>query len=440
MSAMDRIEVGIWTRLSTSSFVSSYRAIFSIHEIDSDITLKWLSGTILLGFHLTFFDWIYSYSTTVKAVTDGTYVCWPIFQSCGSLIFLSALSEGYSQSTLFMALFGLMVTAVYAIWLQRWEFVHLIILVLFLFKIYFTAISFDYNSNFNFLHSTQCLIYLVCPYKRFFAQLSWLTGSFVATLAKIHPTWLLGQHYSSLKMGIALLPNGSEAILMAFIILMQMAGVWFLMSSNRFRQRLSLSVFTLLYVQYGIQVGYRFPVFELALLLILFGPWFESCSHPPLTRRAIPGWIFIAGLAILQLIPHLAQAGGRLTNEDNIADIFGGPYQFEVNEQCYGEIRLGEQTVRRFEQTDARLRCIPYRFWYRAKISLCSSAPNKYHMTYRRSVNGNPFKEIVNEADLCNLNYRPLGRNGWIKREDEAPWVGLPVQNDIVTRRQRPPT
>jgi hypothetical protein len=216
--------------------------------------------------------------------------------------------------------------------------------------------------------------------------------------------------------------------------LMQMLCVWLLMSSNRFRQRLVLSLFVLLYIQNGIQVGYRFPVFELAVLLILFGPWYEPYPRLPLTRSAIPGWTIIAALAVLQLVPHLAQAGERLTNEDNIADIFGGPYLFEINQQCYGEVRLGEQIVRSFEQVDARFWCNPYRFWFRAKASLCPAPSQKYRITYRRSVNGNPFKEIVNESDLCSLTYRPFGRNAWIKREDEAPMVGRPVQNYIFTR------
>jgi hypothetical protein len=262
-----------------------------------------------------------------------------------------------------------------------------------------------------------------------------VAGSFVSTVAKIHPTWILGQHYTSLKTGLAIFPNGSESILPTFVILMQMVGVWFLLSSNRFTQRLALSLFALLYIQYGIQVGYRFPVVELAVLLILFGPWYKPYPHLPLTRSSIVGWSIIAALTVLQLVPHMAQAGERLTNEDNIADIFGGPYLFEVNQQCYGEVKLGEQIVRSFEQVDARFRCDPYRFWFRAKASLCSTASQKYQITYRRSINGNPFREIVNAGDLCSLTYSPFGRNAWIKREDEAPVVGRPVQNYIYTRR-----
>jgi hypothetical protein len=291
------------------------------------------------------------------------------------------------------------------------------------------------KSNINYVHSALSFIYLLSPHKRFFVQLFWVTGSFAAAAAKIHPSSLLGQHYTSLKMGIAILPNGSEALFPTFVILMQMVGAWFLMSSNRFAQRLVLSLFVLLYIQYGIQVGYRFPVVELAVLLILFGPWYDPSPRPPLSRSAIPGWTIIAALAVLQLVPHLAQAGQRFTNEDNIADIFGWSYLFEVNQQCSGEVRLGEQVVRSFEQVDARFWCNPYRFWFRAKASLCSAGSQKYQITYRRSVNGNPFRELVNESDLCSLTYGPLVRAAWIKREDEAPMVGRPVQNYIITRR-----
>jgi hypothetical protein len=438
MSITDRAGPEISTRfsLATWDLVQRYRAIFHIDEIAGDTTLKCLSGVILLGFHFTFSDWMYSYATTVRAVVDGTYACWPLFQSCKSLIFMSTFGDGYSQPIICMGVFALMLAAVYAMYLQRWDFVHFIIFVLLLFKLYFIAISYTYKSNFNFCHISLCVIYLLCAHKRLFAQLAWVIGSFISTVAKIHPSWLLGQQYTSLKLGLPLFPAGAEAIIPTVVILMEMLGVWFLMSAKPFRQRAALSFFALWYVYSGLEVGYRFPIFETAVLLILFGP--RNASRPPLlTRSAITGWSVIIATAMLQLVPHVLSAGERMTNEENIADIFGGPYAYEVNQQCYGDVKVGEEVIRSVEQVEARFRCDPYFFWFRASASLCPDASRKYHITYRRSTNGNPFRELVNESDLCSLTYHPLGQNAWIKDEKDAPMIGRPVQNYIFIRQPR---
>src|SRR6202011_4806189 len=93
---------------------SAYKSLFNIDEISNDITLKGLSGAIFLGFYVTFASWIYSPLTTVKAVENKTYICWPFFQDCRNLIFLQALPDGYSQTFVYMVLFGLMLLGAYA--------------------------------------------------------------------------------------------------------------------------------------------------------------------------------------------------------------------------------------------------------------------------------------------------------------------------------------
>ena len=107
-----------------SRLAEPYIRIFGVAEISDDIVLKWLSGAILLGFYVTFSSWMYSTGTTVRAVSENTYTCWPFFQSCKSLIWLSTLPEGYSQTTVYMVLFSIIVLAVYLIYRENWVGVH----------------------------------------------------------------------------------------------------------------------------------------------------------------------------------------------------------------------------------------------------------------------------------------------------------------------------
>jgi hypothetical protein len=133
----------------------------------------------------------------------------------------------------------------------------------------------------------------------------------------------------------------------------------------------------------------------------------------------------MCGLVCLQLIPQLISGDEQLTMEGN----FYGLYMFEANHQCFGEISRDNVVIEKFSESNARARCDPYATWFRAKNRNCSDAAHKYRMVFNHSINGNPFRQIVNEPDLCSLQYRPFSHNEWIKDETTAPAVGLPAQN-----------
>jgi hypothetical protein len=420
------VEAAFAIRREFPNRVSSiYRSVFSVQEIATDMTLKWLSGAILLGFLVTFSTWMNVPFTTVKAVTDGTYLCWPFFQSCKDLIFLSSFPEGYSQTVVYMALFGLMASASYAIYLGRWAYVHLAILLLFLAKIYFVLIFYDFKGNYDYYHNFFCFIYLFCAHKKFFSQLGLVFFYFLSTAGKIHPSWVLGQYFTALKEGLPIFPFGTEALMTNLVIAMEMVGCWFLFSKNTLVQRSVFAFFVVFHLYSGTLVAYRYPSIVMPPLLILFGPWFKAPERVPIDRASVRGWLVISTLIFLQLIPHTIKGDEKLTMEGN----FYGLYMFEANHQCYGNFSRDGKPVQTFAEVDAASRCDPYNLWFRAKHRYCTDPSVKYKMVLNHSINGEPFREIVNEPDLCALEYHPFSRNSWIKDESEAPAVARPVQN-----------
>jgi hypothetical protein len=421
-----QVEAEFAIRREWLSRVSSiYRSVFSVQEIATDMTLKWLSGAILFGFLVTFSTWMNTPLTTVKAVEDGTYLCWPFFQNCKDLIFLSSFPDGYSQTVVYMVLFGLMGGASYAIYLGRWAYVHVAILLLFLAKMYFVLISYELKGNFDYYHNLFCFVYLFCPHKKFFSQLGLVIFYFLSTAGKIHPSWVLGQYFTALKEGLPIFPFGTEALMTNLVIAMEMVGCWFLFSKNALVQRSVFAFFVVFHLYSGTLVGYRYPSTVLPPLLILFGPWFKAPERVPIDRTSMPGWLVISSLIVLQLIPHTIEGDEKLTMEGN----FYGLYMFEANHQCYGSFLRDGKPVRTFAQVDALSRCDPYNLWFRAKNWYCADSGAKYKMVLNHSINGEPFREVVNEPDLCALEYRPFSRNSWIKNEKEAPAVARPVQN-----------
>lgn len=412
------------TRLG-SRLAKPYIRLFSIDEIVDDIALKWFSGAILLGFHVTFASWMYSTATTVRAVNENTYTCWPFFQGCKSLIWLSTLPEGYSQTTVFMALFLIIVLAVYLIYRESWVGVHACIATLFAAKIYFTLINYEFKGNYDYYHNTFCLIFLFLSHKKFFSQFAIVFFYFLSTATKIHPSWILGQYFTSLVDGLPIFPVGSEIFMTNFVILMEMIGAWFLFSRNSLLQRTVLAFFVVFHVYSGILVGYRYPTTVLPPLLILFGPWFRPYEHVPLDRKSAWGWGLACSLLGLQLLPHVIQGDEKLTLEGN----FFGLYMFEANHQCYVTISNKDKVVQRYVSVNPRNRCDPYEYWFRAKNAFCQKPGAEYALAFTHSINGGAFLEIVNEPNLCGLEYKAFEHNAWIKLENEAPAIGRPVAN-----------
>jgi hypothetical protein len=413
--------------------VLRYRSIFSVSEIDNDIILKWMAGAILLGFHVTFLGWIYSPLTTIRALTEKTWLCWPFFQSCGGWIFLETLPDGYSQTMVYMALFGLGLMAIVSMYGGKWTRVHFIIFIMFICKLYFMLINYEFNGNFDYYHNLFCLAYLLVPHKVFFLRLSVVFFYFLATVSKIHPSWVLGQYFTALKTGLPIFPFGTEILMTNLVIFMEMVASWFLFSRNIALQRVVFAFFVTFHLYSGIIVGYRYPTIVVPPLLILFGPWFEAPKEVPVNLRSLAGWSLMAILLGAQFIPKMISGDEKLTLEGN----FYGLYMFEANHQCYGHITHDDSIVKKFSYPVAQYRCDPYNIWFRARNEYCSDPNAKYGMVFNHSINGGPFKQTVNEENICDLEYRPFGRNAWIKDENDAPAVARPVKNICCTAARR---
>lgn len=401
-----------------------YRRVFSIQEIENDVILKWFTGAILLGFFVTFNSWMYFEDTTIKAVENSAFVCWPLFQNCQSLIWMSTLPEGYSQMIFFMLLFGIMVLIIYCMQQNMWTFVHFAIGILFISKLYFMIIAHSHKGNYDYYHNTFCILYLLAAHKVFFLRFSLVFFYFLSTASKIYPSWILGEYFTSLKTGLPIFPFGSEVIMTNIVIIMEMIFSWFLFSNNKTLQRSVLIFFIIFHLYSGILVGYRYPSTVLPALIILFGPWFRAVS-PPAGLNSTFGWIVVTFLTIAQLIPHLMPGDEKLTLEGN----YFGLYMFEANHQCFATISKDGKVLRSLRTANARMRCNPYDMWFQAKHKYCSTDGGPIAMQYTHSVNGRAFREIVNEPDICQLEYKAFGRNAWIKDESTAPSIGIPVQS-----------
>lgn len=444
-------------RLTVQEFVRAYRALFSVAELESERIVQWMFGASLFYFFVTFNVWIDSPAITIESARNGTAVCWPYFQNCAQLYFLHVMPFGYSQTMLYMALYGMMVLAVYCMWKQHWSAAHGILLLLFLWKVFVLGIlTYILAGPYDYYHLILTAVILFVAHKEYFLKVSFVFMYFMSATIKFSPAWVLGTYFSSLKEGLPLIPTSLIVVASNLVIFGQIVEGWFLLSKNVLLQRVAVVYAVFFHLYSGIFVAYPYPSVALPPVLILFGPMYRY-TPTPFTRKAIAGWVIIASIALFQLLGFVISPDRFLTLEGHRY----GMFMFEANHQCRytsrtytratGEnsswhgmqcsglfcltdtaIETGEtETVftRTVESASSWNRCDPYETWTRLKATCSYPGVTRISLEFDHSVNGGPFYRIVDESSICDLAYHPFSHNAWIRVPPEAEITGYPRQN-----------
>ena len=392
--------------------------------------LQWALGALLFGYYIVFDFWVRSNIFTREAYETLNYICPPFFQSCGSLYVFDALPQGYSQTILYMAFFAILAWCVYLLSTKEWNTVQLLLMPIFFWHAAHTLFFTDLTSgNYEYYLIAFGLVLLFLPHKEFFLKLTIVMFYMLSTVSKIYPSWIEGGYFTALRTGLPLTPDFAIPLLTNFVILLEMAGAWFLMAKNRHLQRTVLFLFILFHLYSGILVEYRYPATILPFLLIVFGPWYRF-SEVPLDKKSIFGWLFIALLLLLQFSPKMIPGDEKLTAEGNKY----GLYMFEANHQCFSEAKIhftdGTVAEENMARAVARNRCEPYHTWFRLN-QICTRVPGveKIEWNFNHSLNGSPFYKIVDLENACGLEYKAFSHNPWILLQEEAEVVGYPVKN-----------
>ncbi len=442
-------------------FAAKYRKIFSIDEIESGIVLQWMFGAMLFYFFVTFFVWSIRSNITAEAARNAGAVCWPFFQSCADFYVLHALPYGYSHTTVYMALYGIMLLIVYCMWRKQWVHAHMLLLFLLLWKIFELSLNYLNVGPYDYYHIFLTAALLFIPFKEYFLKLLFVLFYFMSVTVKFSPAWIEGTYFSSLVDGIPLFPDWLIPIATNIVIFEQVVGAWFLLSRNWILQRASFAFAVFFHLYSGILVIYNYPSISLPPLLILFGPMYRH-TKTPFTRAAIAGWCLVVIVALFQLLGFSISSDRYLTLEGNRY----GMFMFEANHQCIATVTrytsekldpdrdyevsegtpcggfyclvkratmLGakENTLEmRYESGTAWNRCDPYEWWSKLR-NQCKQNPNIHRIAlqFDHSINGGPFYRIVEQADMCDIDYAPFTHNSWILVPPEAKVVGYPVQN-----------
>ncbi len=399
-----------------------YESFFSVQEIGNSKVLQLFGWVLLLGYFVTLKRWSHRFYTTKETALSGDHVCWPFWPDCGEWYMLQALPYGYSEGIFYAFLLGIMLLAGIFLFQKKWVWAHMCLVGLFIWKLYHLGLSMDFINNYEYHHLMFCLGFLVIPHKLFFLRFYLVFFYFLSTASKLEPSWLLGSYFTSLKTGLPIFPDSLTPFFTNLVIGIEMMGVWFLLSDKKWRF-MALGVMIGFHLYSIIFVKYHYPSIVFPALLVLFTINYKKIATP-LDLKSLWGW----GLALLflvsQLISNFIPGDERLTMEGS----FYGLYMFESNHQCRITLKVGEADEVVRSRANARRRCNPYKEWFKAKQKYCTSDQD-VSLKIDHSVDGGPFYRVVEESDICDLEYKIFSHNEWIKFPPEAKVVGRPVQN-----------
>jgi hypothetical protein len=186
-----------------------------------------------------------------------------------------------------MLLFALLTWCAYLLTERKWREAQLLLIPAFFWHVSNVLFLTDKASgNYEYYIVVFGTVILFLPHKEFFAKLAFVSLYVLSTIVKIHPAWIEGGYFNSLQLGLPLLPYWFIPIASNVVILMEMAGAWFLLSKNKYLQRGALFFFIFFHLYSGILVEYRYPATVVPMLLVLFGPWYKY-SNIPLTKKAM---------------------------------------------------------------------------------------------------------------------------------------------------------
>lgn len=420
-----------------SNLKTKYEQIFNIQEVTESKTLQLLYYCVTLSFFVTFYGWINSSSVSISNFEAGNNICPPYFPSCGNFYFLQDLPLGYSNGYFYILLFVILGSSVIFSLKNKWWAAHFTLLLAWLWKVvWIFFLTYGIAGNYDYYDIFLGFIILFLPNKLYFAKISFVFFYFIASTIKIDEGWIFGNYFNSLFTGAPLIPEYFVPFFTNLLIFMQIVGAWFLLSNNKILQRLTFIYFILFHIYSGFIVNYRYLTISLTALVALFGNVFieenKKFELLKISKRTIAGYLFLLILLIGQMIGILIPGNQKKTLEGN----YWGLFMFEAAHQCIstavtervtdtGEIKTQTNIS---ENHIANNRCDPYMYWYRLRSSCNNDKTiSKISWTFDHSINGHKYERIVDESNICQLEYKTFNHNTWIKINNEAQTIERPV-------------
>lgn len=406
-----------------------FEHFFNIAEIAGSKTLQLMYGVLLISFAISFYQWI------GKGLTSplGNSTCLPHISDCvaykGLFPFISQ-PYGWSENVFYTFLFMIIIGTGIAAYQKKFLYAHFGLLLLFAWKAFIVFGISSGIGNFDYYDVVLAFIFLFSGNKLFFLRATFVLLYFLASTIKIHDGWITGTYFTSLQIGMPFFTGDMVPIMTNIVTILQIVACWFLlMPKTHLVFKFAFFEFLLFHFYSGTIVEYRYMLSAIPPLIILFGHADKvSYRH----GKSIVGVLFMILLISLQSIAFFIPGDQKLTLEGNRYGLF----MFEANHQCVAyatsTTSTGETVPWNSVSSASRNRCEPEAYLQRLQKGcyIANTKSKTVSFTLYHSINGGAFYKIVDEDDVCDLQYMPFKRNFWILSEQDNPEIlGYPVKN-----------
>jgi len=415
------------------AFWQLYSDLFSLSELKSSNRLKVLFFGVL---SLSIFDLSRVSFTSLSVYGNDT--CWAYFQNCTALIPLQHLPESYFYTGLMSFILLLHVLSGISAYHRQWDKAHLALLLIITWKTVFHFLLRDTGKqNFEYFMIIPAWVFLLSKNKLESTKLAWATLYFLAASVKIHESWIAGTYFTSMKLGLPLVPRQFEPLVSQLAILFEIFFSFGLLSKSKYYRKASFYLWIAFHLYSVFLVGYFYPVRCLVYLFILFYPLHSSNSGQAFKIVKQPMLaLFLCSLIVLHAFFFLNKRDSKFTFEG----LGTGFFMFDSNHQCFIQVKFFDrQETLLSKETNSliepRTRCSPWHVLQ--KIRKRCEMPNVSRAEYLHyhSLNGGPIYQMVHEVNACELEYSFLGANPWIKDQDKKLEIlGYPYPNQIGMR------
>jgi hypothetical protein len=400
--------------MSFSNLTQALGRMFHVHEFNESPSLGFVFYALLMQSVLVFVSWRDAGILAARTVADNAHVCWPYFPSCGALSVFNDMPAGYSLGILYAAVGMCVVLACIYAFRHEWTKALIFFGVVTLFKfgmVYFATYTLPTNYNAFALYVS---IALLCSRHKVFALKSIATVFYyLAAINKLHAGYLSGDVFTSLSLGLPFVPASLTHLAgLAFIALLLIAPTLLWTESARIRKYASVALITFHTATITI-VGFVYPI--LCIPLVLLAQGLSSASLPRFTIRTHGVLICIVSVMVIgQLFPLFITGDNRITGEGTKF----GFSMYDANHQCTGYLERFTHTnaseLTPYQNGMAMGICDPYILWFKSRTLCAQKDTMRVALYMQHSINGGPYYEVVNEANICTLPYSLWSHNPWV--------------------------
>ena len=387
-----------------------------LFDISNQKALQGVYYVLIFDFLFTFNDWMSRGYLTKESVEQNEAICWPYFQSCLDLYVFSAVPHGYSLSVLYMVFGSLVFLSLYFAYQSKWSLALASLFAPALFK-FLMIYVFSYLTigNYNVISLFLGLLLLFAKDKLYSLKILFSLFYLSAAVIKFNEGYLSGSIFTSLELGVPILP----AVLLpyygiAFILLVAITPV-LLWSKNSNLRYFSILTLTAFHVYSISMVGFRYPALCIPILWILF----KLADYQEFSLKRIFKDYFtivvVFFLMLAQSLPILIAGNERLSSEGEKY----GFYMYTANRQCVRTINLvyenGTREDNTYEERRGMRRCDPYEDWFRIQQACKQENIKNIEWQFNVSINGAYFHTLVDTKNACEIKtYKPFTHNDWL--------------------------